>query len=170
MIIIYPNRQRYANVQAVLGLRGLARLDDFNVRARQHALRYTRGLADCRLVQTPRVLTDVEHVYYQYCIYVSHPAIARRRAIRRRVDFETTHVDVCPSLWLFKEFAAECPGAQMTEQALQLPVYSRLRQSDIERVLNVVRCVVGDFKSFDGRDPATARDAAAGDERHAKAS
>src|SRR6266566_193881 len=34
-------RQRYSNVQAIVGLRGLAKLDDFNVRARQHALRYT---------------------------------------------------------------------------------------------------------------------------------
>src|SRR6267378_433171 len=67
------------------------------------------------------------------------------RAIRRAVDFETTHVDVCSALPLFKEFAAECPGAKITEQAIQLPVYSRLRKSDVERVLRVVREVTGDL-------------------------
>jgi len=138
-------RQRYSNVQAIIGLRSLGKLDEFNARSRAHAAIYTRGLADCRPVQTPRVIPEAEHVYYQYCIYVSEPARARRRAIRRGVDFETTHVDVCSSLPLFKEFAAECPGAEATEQALQLPVYSRLRTSDVARILKVVLEVTNDL-------------------------
>jgi dTDP-4-amino-4,6-dideoxygalactose transaminase len=64
------------------------------------------------------------------------------------VDFETTHVDVCSSLLLFKEFAAECPGAEQTREALQLPVYSRLRTSDVQRVLKVVREVAADLEPF----------------------
>ena len=138
-------RQRYSNVQAIVGLRGLAKLNDFNVRSRQYALRYTQGLADCRAIQTPRVLPDAEHVYYQYCVYLSEPARASRRAIRRGVDFETTHVDVCSSLPLFKDFAAKCSAAETTERTLQLPVYSRLRPSDAARVLSVVREVSDDL-------------------------
>jgi len=121
----------------------LAKLDEFNARSRSHAQRYTQGLADCRAVVLPRVLPNSEHVYYQYCIYVSDPVRASQRAIRRGVDFETTHVDVCSSLPLFGDFAANCPGAEITKQALQLPVYSRLRTGDVERVLRVVREVTG---------------------------
>ncbi len=51
-----------------------------------------------------------------------------------------------------KEFAAECPGAQTTEEALQLPVYSRLRASDVERVVRVVRKVVADLAPLDNQD------------------
>jgi perosamine synthetase len=172
---VFPRnyRQRYSNVQALLGIRGLTKLAEHNARSRQHALRYTRGLSECRAVQTPRVLPDVEHVYYQYCIYVSDPARASRRAIRRGVDFETTHVDVCSSLPLFKEFAAQCLGAEITERALQLPVYSRLRTSDVERVLRVVRAVTSDLASLDelSRAPAIASNAVvAGGKRQAKAS
>jgi dTDP-4-amino-4,6-dideoxygalactose transaminase len=90
-------------------------------------------------MQTPRVPVDVEHVFYQYCVYTSDAAQLSKWAIRRGIDIETTHVDVCPKLELFKEFRAECPGAEATEKALQLPVYSRLRGSDIDRVLRVVR-------------------------------
>lgn len=144
-------RQRYSNVQAIVGLRGLARLDEFNARSRAHAERYASGLADCRAIQTPRLLAGAEHVYYQYCVYVSDAASASRRAIRRGVDFETTHVDVCSRLPLFKEFAADCPGAEATERALQLPVYSRLRPSDVERVLRVVRRVTSDLRPLDQR-------------------
>ena len=138
-------RQRYSNVQAIVGLRGLAHLDEFNARTRSHASRYSKGLADCRAVQTPSTSSDVEHIYYQYCIYASDPKRASRRAIRRGVDFETTHVDVCSALELFKEYAVSCPGAEITEGALQLPVYSRLRDSDVERVLAVVRRVTSDL-------------------------
>ena len=49
-------RQRYSNVQAVLGLRALAKLDEFNAKSRAHAAIYTNGLAGCRAVQTPHVL------------------------------------------------------------------------------------------------------------------
>lgn len=149
-------RRRYANVQAVVGLRALAKLDDSNARSREHAAHYTRGLADCRAVQTPRLTAGAEHVYYQYCVYVSDAASTSRRAIRRGVDFETTHVDVCSSLPLFKEFATTCAGAETTERALQLPVYSRLRPSDIERVLGVVRRVTSDLQPLDQRPPLEA--------------
>jgi dTDP-4-amino-4,6-dideoxygalactose transaminase len=138
-------RKRYSNAQALIGMRGLAKLDEFNARSREHASHYERGLSDCRAIQTPQVNEDVEHVYYQYCIYASDSRRVSRRAIRRGVDFETTHVDVCSSLPLFKEFAANCPGAELTAESLQLPVYSRLRHSDVERVLRVVREVTGDL-------------------------
>ncbi len=137
--------QRYSNAQALIGLRSLAKLDEFNARARENANLYTQGLADCRAIRTPSETEDIEHVYYQYSVYISDAERASRRAIRRGVDFETTHVDVCSSLPLFKEFAANCPGAELTAQALQLPVYSRLRPSDVERVLRVVHDVTGDL-------------------------
>jgi dTDP-4-amino-4,6-dideoxygalactose transaminase len=126
-------------------MRGLAKLDEFNARSREHASHYESGLSDCRAIQTPQVNEDVEHVYYQYCIYTSDSRRVSRRSIRRGVDFETTHVDVCSSLPLFKEFAANCPGAELTAESLQLPVYSRLRHSDVERVLRIVREVTGDL-------------------------
>lgn len=137
--------QRYSNAQALIGIRGLAKLDEYNARSREHALRYAGGLSDCRSVQTPRVLSDVEHVYYQYCVYTSDPRRTSRRSKRRGVDFETMHVDVCSGLPLFKAFAAACPGADTTKAALQLPVYSRLRSSDVDRVLRVIREVTCDL-------------------------
>jgi dTDP-4-amino-4,6-dideoxygalactose transaminase len=138
-------RQRYSNAQAILGIRALAQLDEFNSRSRAHAAVYAKGLAGCRSVQPAAADANGDHVYYQYCLYVSDAARASRRAIRHGVDFETTHVDVCSSLPLFKESAVLCPGAELTAIALQLPVYSRLRDSDVERVLQVVRDVTRDL-------------------------
>jgi dTDP-4-amino-4,6-dideoxygalactose transaminase len=138
-------RKRYSNVQALIGIRGLAKLDAFNALSRAHAYRYTQGLSDCRAIQTQQSSEDFEHVYYQYPVYISDAPRASRRAIRRGVDFETMHVDVCSSLPLFKDAAANCPGAELTADALQLPCYSRLRDSDIDRVLRVIREVTKDL-------------------------
>ena len=149
--------QRYSNAQAVIGIRGLAKLDEYNARSREHALRYACGLSDCRSIKTPRVLPNVEHVYYQFCIYTSDPRLTSRRAIRRGVDFETTHVDVCSGLPLFKAFAATCPGAETTKAALQLPVYSRLRSSDVDRVLRVMRDVTCDLAPFVESEPEVSK-------------
>ncbi|HZE71822.1 MAG TPA: DegT/DnrJ/EryC1/StrS aminotransferase family protein [Pyrinomonadaceae bacterium] len=143
--------QRYSNVQALIGLRGLAKLDEFNARAREHAAQYTRALANCRHIKTPFVIPAAEHVYYQYCIYTTNSALTSRRVIRRGVDIETTHVDVCSKLKLFAEFAVTCPGAEATEKALQLPVYSRLRSSDVDRVLHAVLAASGPVSN----EPAT---------------
>lgn len=131
--------QRYSNVQALLGLRGLANLDRYNDLCRQHAVQYNRGLIDCRTIRTPYVPAEIDPVYYQYSVYTSDPELLSRRSIRRGVDIETTHVDVCSKLELFKDYRAECPGAEATEHSLQLPVYSRLRVSDIDRILRVMR-------------------------------
>ncbi|MER3428019.1 MAG: hypothetical protein C4334_07940 [Pyrinomonas sp.] len=137
--------RRYTNAQAMLGLRALAQLDDANARTRAHAERYTRALANHRQVRAPAVIADAEHVYYQYSIYVSDPARTARRMIRRAIDCETTHVDLCSELPLFAEFAADCPGARQTTRALQLPVYARLHDEDVERVLRVLCEVTADL-------------------------
>src|ERR1051326_2988073 len=80
--------QRYSNVQALLGLRGLANLERHNERCREHAAQYTRGLIDCRTMQTPRVPADVEHVFYQYCVYAADATRLSQQAIRRGVDIQ----------------------------------------------------------------------------------
>ena len=67
------------------------------------------------------------------------------------MDFETTHVDVCSALALFKEFASVCPEAEKTAAALQLPVYSRLRTSDVERVLKTVLEVTADLAALNNK-------------------
>ena len=141
----------------ILGLRALEGLDEFNRRSRAYAGIYTSGLAGWRAIATPQVMSGAEDVFYQYCIYVSNPGRARRRAIRRGVDLETTHVDVCSSLSLFREFAANCPEAEKTAAALQLPVYSRRRPADVERVRRTLLEVTFDLAALADRVEAPAR-------------
>ena len=131
-------RRRYSNAQAVAGLKMLEAIDALNAKSQVHAAQLTEGLKGIESVLPPAVIPDATSVYYQYCIRVSNPELMSHRAIRKGVDMEIMHVDICNKLDLFERFASRCPGAESTEGTLQLPVYSSLRPKDVERILRVV--------------------------------
>ncbi len=141
-----PNyRRRFSNAQAILGLKGLGALEVMNGTCRANARRLTEGLSSTPSILTPVSVPDAVAVYYQYCIRASDPAALSRGAIRKGIDIEIMHVDICSTLPLFADSARACPGAESTKNTLQLPVYSRLRPDDIERVLRTVREVSQDL-------------------------
>jgi len=129
--------RRYANVQAAIALEGLRYLDEWTARTRAHAARMDRALGGLPGVQVPVVPRDRTHVYYQYCAYVPDRDAVARDCIRRGVDVETLHVDVCSRLDLFGA-PQPCAGADRAAQAVQLPVYESLTDEEITRVAQVV--------------------------------
>ena len=96
-------RERYTNVQAALGLAGLTHSTSGRRRPARMRGSWTRRFRGLPGVHVPYVPDDAEHVYYQYCVYAPDRDSLVRRALRRGVDVETLHVDVCSSLPLFGE-------------------------------------------------------------------
>jgi perosamine synthetase len=131
--------RRYTNLQARLGRRMLQNLDAFNERSRANAALLTEGLRDIPAIGAPQSLPDSEPVYYQYCVRVSEPWRLSKSAIRRGIDLEIMHVDICNRLELFAPFATSCPVAESTEGTLQLPVHSGLSPDAVRRILRVLR-------------------------------
>lgn len=144
-------RRRYSNTQAVVGLTMLKEIDLFNEKSRANAERLTFGLKDIAAVLPPATAPGASPVYYQYCIRVSNPELLSHRAIRKGVDMEIMHVDICNILDLFAEHASPCPAAESTEGTLQLPVYSSLQPHDIDRILRVVREACTDLPALPER-------------------
>jgi perosamine synthetase len=134
--------ERYSNVQAALGLAGLERLDEWTQLTRAHAHFMDETLRDLPGVRTPQVSPDRSHVYYQYCVYVPDRDDLVRRCIRRGIDIETLHVDVCTRLPLFGKARRETPGADQAATAVQLPVYAGLSESQVGRVVREVKRVL----------------------------
>ena len=134
-------RARYSNVQAVMGLEALKLFDRWTATTQANAARITAALSGVPGVRLPIAPSDRTHVFYQYCAYVSGRDAIVLDCLRQGVDLETLHVDVCTKLDLFAAFAAATPGAEETEQALQIPVYESLTAGELERVASVVRRV-----------------------------
>jgi perosamine synthetase len=133
---------RYANVQAALGLEGLRHLNGWQRQTERHAARLSAVLSNVPGVRVPSVPSDRTHTFYQYSAYVPERDIVVARCLRRGVDIETLHVDVCTALDLFGGAAKASPGANETTQAIQIPVYESLTDAELERVASVVRGAV----------------------------
>jgi dTDP-4-amino-4,6-dideoxygalactose transaminase len=132
-----PYRQRYSNVQAAIGLEALRHLDAWTSDTVSHAHTLDSALHP-RGVVTPAVPPDRTHVFYQYAIYAGQRDEVVRRCLRRGIDVESLHVDVCTRLPLFGSGHAPAPGAEQAASAIQLPVYSSLSADAVQRVAAVV--------------------------------
>jgi len=131
-------RERYSNVQAAIGLEGLAHLDEWTDATIRHARDLNDALADSG-IETPAVPPSVRHVFYQYAIYARRRERVVRGCLRRGIDVESLHVDVCTQLPLFGNNHAPTPGADRAAKAIQLPVYASLKPDHIHRIVTVVR-------------------------------
>jgi perosamine synthetase len=141
----YP--ERFPNVQAAIGLAGLERLDEWTESTRRHARVMDQALSGLPGVEIPVAPPKRTHVYYQYCVYGPKRDELVVRCVRRGVDIETLHVDVCSSMDLFSDSRVEpagAPGAQRAAGAMQVPVYSTLTDAQARRVARVVRNVLED--------------------------
>ena len=137
--------ERFPNVQAAIGLAALERLDEWTERTRRHARVMNQALGDVPGTITPRIPPKRTHVYYQYCLYAPKRDELVVRCVRRGVDIETLHVDVCSDLDLFAGARVEpsgAPGAHRAAEAMQVPVYSTLTDEQAARVAHVVRDVL----------------------------
>jgi len=106
--------ERISNVQAALALEGLLHLDTWTRRTQQHAARMSEVLRDVPGVRVPTVPGDRTHAFYQYCAYVPSRDGVVDACLRRGIDIETLHVDVCPELELFGGVYRSAPGAKTT--------------------------------------------------------
>jgi dTDP-4-amino-4,6-dideoxygalactose transaminase len=137
--------ERFPNVQAVIGLAALEMLDRWTDQTRRHAQVMDRALAGLPAITVPRVPSKRTHVYYQYCVYAPQRDELVVKCVRRGIDIETLHVDVCNELEMFADATVEpagAPGAVRAAGAMQIPVYSTLTDTQIERVARVVKDVL----------------------------
>ena len=139
--------ERFPNVQAAIGLAGLERLDEWTEQTRRHARLMDQSFGTLPGITVPRVPERRTHVYYQYCVHAPKRDELVVRCVRRGVDIETLHVDVCSDMALFTGSRVEpdgAPGAKRAAGAMQIPVYSTLTDAQAQRVARVVRSVLAD--------------------------
>jgi dTDP-4-amino-4,6-dideoxygalactose transaminase len=134
--------ERISNVQAAIALEGLARLDAWTTARQQHAKRMDALLGDVPGIRVPIVPAGRTHVYYQYCAYVPSRDAVVDACLRRGIDLETLHVDVCPDLDLFGPARGSAPGARETTGTVQIPMYESLSGDQLTCVAGAVRDAV----------------------------
>jgi dTDP-4-amino-4,6-dideoxygalactose transaminase len=134
--------ERFSNVQAAIALEGLTHLDAWTIRTQRHAARVTALLRKVPGICVPVVPSGRTHVFYQYCAYVGDRNAVVEACLRRGVDIETLHVDVCPDLNMFGAARSLTPAARQFARTIQIPVYESLSDQQLECVGQVVHDAV----------------------------
>ena len=105
-----------------------------------------------RPARTPRCrcLPGARTSTIRYCVYGPERDELVVRCMRKGIDIETLHVDVCSDLELFagsRVQPPDAPGARRAAGAMQIPVYSTLTHDQANRVARVVRDVLASSRS-----------------------
>jgi dTDP-4-amino-4,6-dideoxygalactose transaminase len=151
-------RRRYSNVQAAIGLEALRHLAGWTAATRRNAELLAQTMTGIPGVQLPGCPADRTHVFYQYALRVSDRDRVVRSCIRRGLDIETLHVDVCTRLPLFQPFWAPALEADYAAEAVQLPVYSSLSEDQVRWVSRIVKGAVSEDPRAPATVPQSARD------------
>jgi perosamine synthetase len=143
---------RLSDIQCVLGTSQLSRLPDWIERRQAIAHRYDQAFGVLPGVKPLSVRPDVSHAYHLYvvCIDPNHylggrnAAYAALRFARIGVNVHYIPVHLQPFYrHRFGTGPGLCPVAESAyEQILSLPIFPRMSDEDVERVIRAVETVV----------------------------
>lgn len=144
---------RMSDIQAVLGLSQMRKLDGFIERRREIAALYNEKLASVPGVILPEQLDETESGWHLYMIQLDSKVLTKsRRSIfdEMRVLNIGVHVHYIPVYWqpYYQGLGYEkrlCPVAEdWYAQALTLPIYPGMTDEDISDVVGALRIVASE--------------------------
>jgi len=155
--VIYAGyKYNMTDIQASLGLHQLNKLEMFQKTREEIAKRYNQAFADLDAIEIPFVKPEVRHAWHLYVIKV----VPERLEINRNQFIEKlkeenigTSVHFIPvhlhpyyrETFGFKE--GDFPVAEGAyERVISLPLYPKMSDEDIERVIEAVRKIAGEHK------------------------
>ena len=148
---------RMTEMQAALGLSQLKRLDAFKTRRREIVARYNAAFADLPNIRTPYEALGVSSCFHLYVPRFDFKSMGLPRAeFGKRlhsfeVGWQVLYIPVYTQPWYERKYGIRrglCPGAEAYyEEALALPLYPKLTDDDVARVIGAVR------ETIEGKQP-----------------
>ena len=140
---------RMTELQASLGLSQLKRLDKFKQRRREIVARYNEAFAALKNVKIPFEEPGLSSCFHLYVPRFDFRGMGMSRAEfgkrlhAHEVGWQVLYIPVYFQPWYEKVYGARfglCPEAEAYyEEALALPLYPKLTDDDVERVIKAVR-------------------------------
>lgn len=143
---------RLPDMNCVLGLSQLRKLDRFVARRREIALRYHEELADLRHTMLPPPQHVDASSWHIYCLHIDFAALGQSRtavmeALRERGVGTQVHYIPVPMQPYYRERCGsregQFPGAERHyAQALTIPLFPAMSDADVVRVVSALRAVI----------------------------
>ena len=144
---------RMTELQAALGHSQLRRLDAFKARRREIVTRYNEAFAGLPNVCTPYEAPGVSSCFHLYVPRFDFKAMGVTRAEfgnrlhSFEVGWQVLYIPVYTQPWYERTYGVRrglCPNAEAYyDQALALPLYPKLTDDDVERVVRAVAASAG---------------------------
>jgi dTDP-4-amino-4,6-dideoxygalactose transaminase len=162
-----------SDIAAAMGLVQLKRLDGMNARRAEIARRYNAALVEMPEVETPPERADCRHAWHLYILRLNLERLTIDRArffdeIKRRGIGCSVHFIPIPLHPYYRktlELRDPCTRALAEyPRLLSLPLYSKMTDEDVQRVIEAVRDIVvrnsvRQTVAFDGLEAASAVEA-----------
>jgi dTDP-4-amino-4,6-dideoxygalactose transaminase len=144
------------DVAAALGLVQLRKCDRMGAVRERYARMYTEAFRELPEIGVPAVLTGVEHAWHLFIVVLDLERLTidrgefierlRRRGIGASVHFIPLHHHPFYRATLGYR-PEEFPNATwLAERNVSLPVYSRMSEADVGRVIEAVRGIVAEAR------------------------
>ncbi|MFQ5777056.1 MAG: DegT/DnrJ/EryC1/StrS family aminotransferase [Terriglobia bacterium] len=142
------------DLAAALGIHQLRKLDHFIRRRAQLAAQYGEELAGLPL-QRPTVLPDLQPAWHLYAVQVSSPHVTRNRLIeelkRRNIGTSVHFLPLHLTSYYQRAFGYKAGDFPVAEEVfrhiLSLPLFPRMWNEDLERVVRSLRESLTSLKS-----------------------
>jgi perosamine synthetase len=150
---------KLSDIQAAIAAVQFDRLDEFLAARRRVAARYGELLAEVDGVTLPTVATDRDHTWQSYVLTLDAevargPFVASLREVGVQANIGTYASHLQP---VYGERPA-CPvSADLFARHVAIPMYSGLRDNDVERVAHAVRDAVTAARGQRGAAPSVAK-------------
>lgn len=133
---------RLDELQAVILRVKLKHIDEYNAKRRHIAQRYTAALSQIEDVTPPHEIAEVKHVYHQYTL------LSQRRDLimeaLKKADISSAIYYPIPlhqqEIFSHDYRDIALPVAErIARQCLSLPIYPELKESDVDRIVEIIR-------------------------------
>lgn len=155
--ILYPGfKYNLTDIAAAVGIPQLHKCERFWKTRERYAALYSEGFKDIPGLILPHVHEDVQHAWHLYVIQLDPKRLRlgrdemidmlKQQDIGCSVHFIPLHLH--PYYRDTLGYRPEhCPVAtQVSQRILSLPLYSKMTEADVNRVIAVVRKVVGGYR------------------------
>lgn len=129
---------RMTNIHAAIGIAQLGKLDEFNKKRQQNALRYSTEITNPAVIK-PICLPGFEHVYHQYTVQVNDRnrfmEFLKNKGIACGIHYPKTIPDQ-PLYQQQHKILGNFPNARIAaDKVVSIPVYPGLRKEEVDYIV-----------------------------------
>lgn len=137
---------RLTNLQAVIGLKQIEKVDDFNRVRFENAKLFTLNFDnyDLSQVKLPKIIDDQKSIYLYYNLWVKNKKFLRKQLLKKGIDSsKNSPMSDCSSLSDFSDFRAECPvSASVADNMVEIANNHFLTKADINYISTAIKEVI----------------------------